>query len=81
MYRYTPRKELLKTLLDARKKPYSKNGSAEWNLANSLLLDYKMKTAFLMYWEGVDQYSLTRLTKVPVYGILFPVDYFDETIV
>jgi len=79
MYRYTPNKTLLKSLRLAQKKPYGPAGSADWNLAKEHFSEYRMIIMFMRYWEHTDFYSAKKVRDVPVMGILFPVQYFEET--
>jgi len=77
MYKYTPNPGLLRGLQNARAKPYTPN-SGQWGFASNLCLDYKMTVAMIQYWEHVVFYSNSKRQQVPVYGILFPVSFFQE---
>jgi hypothetical protein len=80
MYQYTPRKDLLKDLLKARKKGYNRQfgSSYEYQFASQFCNTYSERVNFLMHWEHVNFFSEERRTHVPVNGVPFPVKFFDE---
>ena len=82
MFKYTPKKAILKQLLKARKKGYNMKtcSSYEYDMARALTKgDYSLTWRFMRYWEHVCFFSQTKRKEIPVNGVLFPVDLFEET--
>lgn len=80
MYKYTAKKTLVQTMMDKayRMPNYSK--------CSTLLQQYRMtsymQTVSFMYWyPGIVFYSEKPRDFVPVQGLLFPVELFNEEVV
>ena len=89
MYKYTPNKTLLKQFkrLQAGKSKYARQTPSAyefaWRLCGRLGGDshtrYAQTEAFLQHWEGTQFFSEVKLKQIPINGILFPLEFFDET--
>lgn len=76
MFHYTPKKSIKKDLLRIRK-TYAPN--KEWSFIHGVIKNgpYEMYIAFANHWLETSFYSKTKLTGVPVNGVLFPVELFE----
>lgn len=83
MYRYTPRKNILRHFEVDRYRPkgYGYITSEEFSRLikeNNIHHDYWSWSVFARCYPGVDFYSKERRRQVPINGVLFPVSLFEE---
>lgn len=82
MYKYTVSKQIMRGLRSIRKAPYVLN--KEYHYVQSHMpsgSNYTMHSTFTQYADGFEFYSPKKLREVPLHGIMFPVEMFDEEIV
>ncbi len=80
MFRYTPKKEILKELQRQRNKGWNRtsNSTYEYDYARQLFKgNYGMVCLFMQYWENVVFFSEEQRREIPVNGVLFSVTLFD----
>lgn len=76
MFKYTPKKATLAELRKIRKQPWVAN--REYNFIRSLVGgNYTMYLAIWRWFDGFVFYSPTRLSEVPLNGVLMPLELFD----
>jgi hypothetical protein len=82
MYRYTPKKTILRDMSSARS-PGTCWWDTEYHNRQSILTKYNINTYFCdvqlqLNFPEVEYYSIARLEHVPVGGYQFPVVMFNE---
>ena len=84
MYRYTPKKQILR-LLDVPK--IERWWETAYSTRNDILREYKIDVSYTLNWilkidyKGTCFYSLSSRRDIPVRGFLFPSSMFNEEIV
>ena len=86
MYRYTPRKNILRHFEVARYRPKG-YGYISSDVFSRLMKEHKVRhdywscSIFSRCYPGVDFYSKEIRRQVPINGVLFPVSLFEEEVV